>query len=325
MSITPAAQIPLPLARYRFHCVALSDIHLPAYSGSAWRGLFGHALRRTVCVTHKKDCKACLLWRNCVYSYIFETPPPLTTQVMRKYTAAPHPFVIDPALDQQEELAVDTPLYLDLVLVGKANQHLAYIIHAMQQAGQRGIGRQRGQFALLSVAQDAGLQTGGEPVWQTVYEADGELAALPAVIPDIPVMPEGELALRFVTPFRANLQGKPIKPEHFRLQFLLSSLLRRLSLLCYFHADHVLELDFKGLTAQAKQVELVANDLYWHHWVRYSSRQRHKVSMGGVMGEVRFAAADIAPFWELLYLGQVLHAGKGTVMGLGRFAVDSVS
>ena len=37
----------LPLARYRLRLLARERIVLPEYSGSTWRGLFGHGLRRT--------------------------------------------------------------------------------------------------------------------------------------------------------------------------------------------------------------------------------------------------------------------------------------
>jgi hypothetical protein len=48
---------------------------LPDYSGAAWRGVFGHALKQLVCVTRERNCLDCLLYRSCVYPYIFEAPP----------------------------------------------------------------------------------------------------------------------------------------------------------------------------------------------------------------------------------------------------------
>ena len=48
---------------------------------STLRGGFGAFFRRVVCA---------------FYSYVFETPPPDDTRMMRKYEAAPHPSVIEP-------------------------------------------------------------------------------------------------------------------------------------------------------------------------------------------------------------------------------------
>ena len=53
---------------------ALETMRLPAYTGSAWRGLLGRCLRQTVCVTRQPRCDGCLPLRTCVYSTFFESP-----------------------------------------------------------------------------------------------------------------------------------------------------------------------------------------------------------------------------------------------------------
>jgi hypothetical protein len=62
--------LPLPVARYRLTFRAVDDLRLPAYAGSAWRGAFGHALKRLVCVTREPACPPCLLYRSCAYPYV---------------------------------------------------------------------------------------------------------------------------------------------------------------------------------------------------------------------------------------------------------------
>jgi hypothetical protein len=96
----------IPVGRYRLHYRAADPVRLPEYAGSTWRGALGHALKRTVCVTHEPRCPACLLYTSCAYSYVFETPPPPGTAKMRLYPAAPHPFVIEPAEGGARELAL---------------------------------------------------------------------------------------------------------------------------------------------------------------------------------------------------------------------------
>lgn len=61
-----------------------------------FRGAFGRALQHVVCVTRTLDCPPCALKDRCLYPYVFETPPPPDAQIMRKYPAAPHPFVLTP-------------------------------------------------------------------------------------------------------------------------------------------------------------------------------------------------------------------------------------
>ena len=84
----------IPIKTYRFYFATDSAVRLPSFPGSAWRGAFGYALKKTVCIVRNTPCNQCMLKNACVYSTVFETPPPANTEKMRKYTAAPHPFVL---------------------------------------------------------------------------------------------------------------------------------------------------------------------------------------------------------------------------------------
>ena len=103
--LPPPAALPLPVARYRLRFTAGEPLRLPAYAGSAWRGAFGHALKRLVCVTREPRCPDCLLYRSCAYPYLFETPPDPAVALLRKYPAAPHPFLLRPPADTRRPLA----------------------------------------------------------------------------------------------------------------------------------------------------------------------------------------------------------------------------
>lgn len=48
--------VQLPVGKYRFVFAADPAARLPAFAGSAWRGAFGHALKRAVCVTRLHHC-----------------------------------------------------------------------------------------------------------------------------------------------------------------------------------------------------------------------------------------------------------------------------
>lgn len=309
-------EIQLPLARYRLKAIAKQDMQLPAYTGSAWRGVFGHSLKAAVCVTEKPECKGCLLYQNCVYSYVFETPPPLGSQVMRKYTAAPHPFVMIPNPEQSTEVKQGDELQLDFTLFGKANQHLPYVLYALQKAGGRGLGGQQGQFAVTSLWQQ-------QNDWQCIFEVGGDLQALPQKLPVIPACPQGEVELRLDTPLRIRLKEREINVKELDFYALFSVLMRRLSMLRQFHTDTSLDLDFKQLSDQARDTPVLSRQLHWHDWSRYSSRQKTSVKMGGLMGSITLDGASLKDFWPILYLGQFIHAGKGTAMGLGRFSLHT--
>ena len=306
----------IPLARHRLHLIAETAVRLPAYAGCSWRGALGHALKRTVCVTGGRHCPDCLLYRSCVYPYVFETPPPERAEKLRKYPAAPHPFVIEPWPDCRD-LAPGETFGVDLVLIGRGQGQLAYFIEALRRAGQTGIGkgaaRGEGRYALAYVEQETAAG------WQTIYTAGGRLESQPSHTPNIPPLPAGPVCIELSTPLRLKVAEDLVTPERLRFRDFFSALLRRLSLLSYFHTDTPLDTDFRALVQAAEAVALTDADLRWHDWMRYSARQDALLQMGGLVGTFTLPGAVLAPFWPYLWLGQWTHAGKGAVMGLGRY------
>lgn len=316
LNVPPIITLPLTVSRYRLRFIAQEPLRLPAYAGSAWRGALGHALKRLVCVTHEPRCPDCLLYRSCSYPYLFETPPDPAIALLRKYPAAPHPFLVRPPADTHRPLAAGEETLLDLTLFGHGHRYLPYVIHALDQAATHGLGAQRGRLALATVDQQ--INTG----WTPIYQPDEPLTPRPPHIPEPPPCPE-RLTLRIDTPLRLAVDNDHITPDTFRFTYLFGSLLRRISLLIAFHGDAPLTTDFAALARAANAVPLTAARLRWRDWNRYSSRQQNAVPMGGLVGEIALNGAGLEPFWPWLWLGQWTHAGKGAVMGLGSYQLDA--
>lgn len=303
----------LSATRYRLALRAETPIRLPAYAGSAWRGVLGHALKRTVCVTREPRCDACLLYRSCVYPYAFETPPPADATKLRKYPAAPHPFLLEPWLDCREVAPSDT-FGVDLVLIGRGRAQLPHFIEALRRAGETGIGSGAGRYTLEAATQESA----GD--WAEIYRPGASLRALNDIQPAPPPAPtEGMLRIELLTPLRLTVENKLVTADRLRFRDFFSHLLRRISLLSYFHTDKPLETDFRALVQTAAAVNWQATDLRWQDWTRYSSRQDALLQMGGLIGTLELAADRLAPFWPYLWLGQWTHLGKAAVMGLGRY------
>lgn len=304
----------LPLARFLFEFGFKGQNQLPAYSGSAWRGAFGLALKQTVCVVRHTACQDCLLRHSCVYPYVFETPPPPNTEKLRLYQAAPHPFVINTTQHPSDGQRIQ----LGLTLFGHGLRHLPYFIHALEKAGKQGLGKRHQPFELISVSN----RPANQPA-QIIYSDEKRLQAVPPeaiIIPDCPT----HLRIHLESPLRLKQDNQNCNASRFAFGTFFGHLLRRISLLTYFHTDHPLETEFAHLTAAAKNVTVSEAQLAWQDWTRYSSRQQTTMNMGGLMGS--FAVqGDLQPFWPYLWLGQWTHVGKGTSMGLGAYRIEAAS
>lgn len=318
-ALSPLVQPRLPLARYRLHFEALAEVRLPHFAGSTWRGALGHALKNLVCVTRLPECAPCALLHVCAHAYLFETPPPAYAEKMRKYPAVPHPFVLNPPVGSLE-LPAGAGYVLDLTLLGHGNRHLPYLVHALERAGRSGIGKGRAPLELRGVERET---RPGSNAWLRIHEPGGAVENPPVASCAIPEPPAQPFRVELTTPVRLRREGRPLRPNTFQFADLFGNLLRRISMLSYFHTDQPLETDFAGLTAAARQITPLECQLEWRPWNRYSARQKAAVAMDGLIGHVVLPANELEPFWPYLWLGQYVHAGAGTSMGQGRLVIRS--
>lgn len=296
---------------------------LPVYKGSTFRGGFGSVFRRLCCVQRQESCKECILQGNCPYFYIFETAPGPDAEVLRTYESVPRPFVLEPPLTKKTSFTPGESLYFNLVLIGRAIDYLPYFIVTFRELGKMGIGKQRGKFQLTGITSKNPI-TNEEEV---IYKRDSlvhnsNLAVSFSEIKSMPPPDSKRLGIKFITMTRLKYNGRYIDIPHFHI--IIRSLLGRISSLAYFHSNERLELDFSGMIQAAEQVSLVFSTASWVDWERYSSRQRRRMKLGGIVGT---ACYDLSPpgdfelFWPWLKLGELVHLGKNTAFGLGKIAV----
>lgn len=311
-----------PIARIRFDLATIEPARLPPYAGSAWRGLLGHSLRRTVCVTRQPTCQGCLLTGTCAYSVFFESPPS-SPESANRYTALPHPFVLDVDARPERDVAPGERLRLGMNLIGPAIDLLPYLIQTFDRAGERGIGREGGRFELRTVAVEKELGSGE---WRRVYDAEsGEYRRVAAECNPIAPAPSGPLRIELQTPLRIKRRGRFVGASDLASDDLLRTLLMRLSTLAAFYGGSEDPFDWRQLAQHARDVRLTESKLHWSDWTRFSSRQRTTMEMGGLVGEITLDGPGLGAFWPALWLGQWTHVGKGTSFGLGKYRLKAVA
>ena len=309
------------VATFEFILSALERIVLPPYKGSTFRGGFGSTFRKIVCTTKSQRCEDCIVKLKCPYSYIFETPPPKHTEIMRKYPHVPHPFVIEPPADDRDEYAEGDNLRFGLILVGKAIEYLPYFIFTFEELGKNGSGLERGKYRLQQVKADFEGKKGS-----TIYSSVEK-----KLKDDFPTLTVSnfrvdeskatrEVKLRFLTPVRIKYRDSYRHQMEFHV--LLRNLLRRIGSLDYFHCGGKAgSIDYRALISAAKSVASVERNLSWNDWNRYSKRQQQGMNLGGFTGEISYKG-DIGEFWSFLRVGELIHVGKGTTFGLGKYQIS---
>ncbi len=306
------------LAKFKFTLEAIDNIRLPEYKGAVFRGGFGYAFRKVVCIQRaNKDCTDCMIRKSCVYSYIFETPLPDDAEVLRLYKTVPHPFVLEPPLDDNRIIEKYSETEFNLILIGKAIDYLPYFIFTFNELGKTGIGRDRSRFTLKKVesitADDSRIPIYNhqEQILESGYHV---------INPEQLIKHEqtNEIELKFITPLRVKFDGKITSNIEFHI--ILRNLLRRISSLSIFHCGKKYECDYTALIEEAKKIETTKNKLKWYDWERFSTRQKQKMNLGGLVGSIT-VNGNLNPFLQLLRLGEYIHVGKNTSFGLGRYEI----
>jgi len=315
----------IPFQKFQFVIEPKERIILPPYKGSTFRGGFGNAFKKVVCICRKTECDTCILKEKCIYSYVFETPPSSDTSVMRKYEKAPHPFIIEPPLEKKQVYGPDDEIIFNLILVGRAAEYLPYFIYSFDELGKKGFGSDRGKYELKKVLAITDSQPAhGNIIYSSETKMlhrfetsnlclDSKEAAVSHTTSPL------FITLDFLTPVRIVYQGQLVLQLEFHI--LLRNLLRRLALLYYFHCDgDPSVINFKALIEEARKVKVTESNLRWHDWERYSSRQDTKMKLGGSLGTIRFEG-ELSKFMPYIKAGEVLHVGKGTAFGLGQYRI----
>lgn len=310
-------------SRFRFQIATEDELSLPSFTGTTIRGGFGYQFKKIVCLKKElKSCKECALKKVCAYAYIFETSPHEESEKLKKIQDIPRPFVIEPPERGKRLYKKGEKIEFNLVLIGKGIDYLPYFIFTFKELGKKGLGRDRGKFFLEKVSVPLNPD---EKELKTIYEGKEDALSGSFQIWDLSFLMRNrkfersdELVLNFITPVRIKHNGKLIKDLEFH--HIIRALLHRISALSYFHCGEELNLDFKEFIERAEGIKKLESDLKWDEIERFSTRQKSRMKLGGLVGKVKFKG-DFQEYLPFLLLGEQVHIGKSCTFGFGKFRI----
>lgn len=308
------------LAKYEFYLAPDEQINLPQHSGSTLRGGFGRAFRDVVCVSRERDCSPCLLRENCVFPRIFDTAPPDGWGRMPDQSKAPRPFVLEPPMDVTYQPG--QVIQFGLILMGYAAEYLPYFIFSFQELGKKfGIGKGRGRFRIAEV-RSVSLDRSDQ-----VYSGEHKLLKDCTHITDMNAIYEhlkgytpNSLTLDFVTPTRITRLGDMVGGDEFRFEHLIRAIFRRASMLASLFCGSEWSLDYASLLEKARKVKASNCGQSLRKWGRYSWRQQMRIAAEGFIGPVSLEG-NLKEFLPFIKLGELIHVGKGTTFGMGKYVI----
>jgi hypothetical protein len=268
---------------------SLYGLRLPGFTGSAWRGAFGHSLKAIACLGGATACAdSCRSPYVCAYPVFFEANAgrPATDGTPE----IPRPYVLAPPWTGSRDLTTGEVMTVRLTLVGGAVSNMALAVRAMADAARRGIGPHRGALELSDVRQ----------------------------VPVVVAVPAGDqVVVELASPLRLTVENRLVREDGFAPRHLLIALLRRISNLVRHHSNGTIEADFRSLKTIADTASFGSREITWSDWTRASSRQERLMPMGGLVGRVALLCSEVEAFLPFLAAAPWLGVGRGTTMGLG--------
>lgn len=256
-------------------------------TGSMLRGVFGHALKALVC-----RCPGASHDAGCLYQRIFEPQPPADWPL--RYRDCPPAFVISPPQAAQAHQR----LPFALTLLGPAVRHAELIWTAWQMAAFRGLGNRQ-----IPARIQRTLESGLPPT--------------PGATTSVRLRFDSPLHLKRKNP--GEPESHVLGPEDLSLADLLIALHRRLEITQQLYGMPQAPLPpLKHWLEQAQACD-VRQALRQVHFSRRSNRQQRRVPLQGVCGEIVVHGALDEGLRAALSLGQWLHIGGKTALGMGGY------
>ncbi len=289
----------MEINRYRLAFETTGSVSFSHFPGSAFRGVFGRALKAVSCLYGRRPCEGCLARTECVYPVLFES------QVLsnRYSRSIPNPLIFDfsripSALGHGERFTID------FTLLGDSNEQVNVVFKAWEVAGKLGIGSRSIGFEMVEILE--------------IFTSDD----------DVELNPCAEIKqcrIRLITPFcarkRIGDRRVDIGPGEFETGAYLLNIVRRRSQLERLYGTAEDQVDVDSFSLGVHSIEIISQSLERYEYKRKSFRQDQYLNIHGVVGEIDIAGDALAELFPILWLGQWLHVGNNTIHGCGKYEV----
>lgn len=291
-----------------FTLTMAEDTILPKYKGSALRGGIGEMLLRANCVRNR-DCENCDFREECLvqrtmYSHFDKKPAFVTTGESIGYVLVCENY--------DEEFSQGDELQFTLTLFGKTIVYFNQYLQAIAALGMSGLGKYRSKFYLTSIKNERREDILEES--SVIMERYRTSFVDEYVKRRLAARKEPVTKLRFYTPFTTKYQGEFL--QEFDMNAVLASIRRRIYMLdCFEGIDKD---EFAKMILP--EITMLKQKAYLESVPRYSSRQDSHMVLKGIKGSCLLEPVPEEAL-EFLYAGELLHIGKNTSFGFGKYRV----
>lgn len=258
------------------------------------------------CLTGDRKCSGCSFKEDCPVPRIYYHPLKIRPAFVSSGESLGYVWECS---DRRSVVKEGDCVCFQLILFGNTIIYFQDILQALYRLGMVGMGRSHARFQIMDVQNEKKehiLENG------SVYNERILISKIDDYIMRHTIPETGQIRIRFISPLSLKYQGEFLREFHAKA--LIQAAVRRIYLLNCMEGNTV-EMPTTGeepvLWAQkAKDVQIS----------RYSNTHRSHIALHGICGECVIAnlSEEMIPF---LVAGQLVHIGKNTSMGFGKYKI----
>lgn len=287
------------------------DTVLSSNKVSALRGGIGTMLLNANCIGDRQ-CEKCSFREECLvqrmmYSRFDIKPDYITTGESVGY--------VYECENHKREFKKGDTLDFNLILFGKSIVHFSQYIQSVFALGQCGLGTNNSHFIISAIKNEDGediLQNNN--ILMSNYKLNTLNEYVEKRLKCYDEKDISNLKITFHSPVTIKYRGEFIR--QFDIDALISSLVRRIEMLNYYEGKPLV-----GSHLIDNIPEIKKQHSYHENVNRYSSRHKENIKLHGLLGSLILNNVDNETL-KLLLAGELLHIGKNTSFGFGRYTVD---
>lgn len=259
------------------------------------------------------DTRTAKLWRD-----LFQPSPSSDPVALRKFQKPAPGFVISMPVMQKELFSIGERLALDVLFIGTSIPLIHEFLRSLIHVGKLGLAAGDGRFEVVELYSQ-------EPdhshclVWRKNQPLDSltcSVQPLSWLLSQEPV--SKQLCLRFKTPTRLLIDGKPLrKPQ---LHKIFPFMLRRVTSMLHAHCCLEVVDDPAALFERLETLEKVATSMSWSDWRALPGRRG--LAIGGFVGKMTVGGEAMQDLYWVFAVASLFGIGKGATYGAGQFDVN---
>lgn len=303
----------LYFSNFSFQINPKEKLKLPEFASATIRGGFGYTFKKITCLQkEKKDCKGCIISSNCPYFILFEAKN--LQKNLNKMEEIPKPFVIEIPLFSSKEYISGEKIKFNLTLFGDSLKFFPYFILSFIKLGNYGLGKFKIKYDIEKINQIY-------PLKKEIYKLNENSIREIEIRKNLKFKKKNIkiLKINFLTPAKIKYKGEFVKELEFSI--LIESILRRAYLISKFWCEYDGKYKVKKIIESAKKIKIKYSNLKWIDLERFSTRQKRFLKYGGILGEIVYEG-KLKEFYPILKLGSLIHIGKNTSFGFGKYMIQ---